>query len=203
MAVTFTKTATLATSAVDTTFVASGTVDVGTIAGDRTIWIAVGGEPGTPATPTSVTLGGIAATAASSYSQQGSCTTRLFYIPFPTATSSSTTATLAVTWTGVVAAASNTVSVYKATGASTTPVTAGNFASTDMDATNPLVTASLGVTSGNLLFVIRAQRIRHSFSVGNQCFYCQHQQRRCWNVPLRRSYPRYYRGGHYYHPEHQ
>ena len=119
MAVAFTRTATLSSST-NASNIVTATMDIGTIAGDRVLAIAVAGEPASAAVINSCTVGGISATAASSVSQLGNTIARIFYVPFPTATSTSTTATVAVTFSGLAAATENEIAVYKLTGASTT-----------------------------------------------------------------------------------
>ena len=160
MAVTLTQTANPSGTA-SSSGITSYTVDIGTPTGDRTLWIAAtSGTTTVAGQPTALTVdfgsGPVSATKATTGPTLGDMSAEVFYIAAPTASSTSTSATVSVTWSGAVLGTGNQIAVYKATGASTTPQAAGGNTSTDMDASTPLTSGSLSVNPGGIIFITAA-----------------------------------------------
>src|SRR5512139_342564 len=117
-------------------------VAIGTASVDRIVVVCCGIE--SASIPQSATIGG-AAMSATPNGNFGSMSSMLFYKAVP----AGTTATIAITFSGAVAAAENHITVYAVTGAAVTPlvVGAGN-GSTDMDSSAALTTGALTVPTG-------------------------------------------------------
>lgn len=117
---------------------------IGTAAEDRIIFLVVGTELAS-ASPNSATIDygtGAVAMTAGSQGNLGAVYSRIFYAKAPTGT----TADFAVTFGANPNNTQNHVSVYSVVGASFS-LTAGQNASTDMDATAPLTTGSITIPS--------------------------------------------------------
>lgn len=142
MAVTFTNTATNTSSSVAS--VVSATMDVGTLAGDRVIALAVGSEATGTAVPVSATVAGNA-TGATTLSTFGALASKIFYCGLPSGISTSTAVTVAVTFSGDITAGAQEIAVYRVTGASTTLSASGGVTDTDAD---PITTTALVVPTG-------------------------------------------------------
>lgn len=146
MAVAITQSANTAGGASVGNTVTWSAASIGTADANRIVVVCCTGD--TASLPQSATIGGVAMTATAN-GNFANMSSMMFYLEVPTGTS----ADIAVTFSGTVAANASAIVVYAVTGARGIPIVigAGN-GSTDSDASTPLTTGSITIpTSGGFI----------------------------------------------------